>query len=254
MPGHPSAITESSSTIRTLAILALTDGGCAGLSRSFESVSPQQCPTSCARPWHGCLALLESASLPDADSEALLARRGTRSSRCGELVDDVLFLSELESGREVVALGSTRALPVLEEVRDRLADSAERADVAIRVEADPSVELPVRRRMLQLVAENLAENSIRYAGAGSTLTLLGAAWRARSHRRRAWCRRRRPRAALRAFLPQRPGPRLEGHGPWSCDREARSRLGWWGSRGIGWPGAGPADHLQVPHPVAASLN
>jgi signal transduction histidine kinase len=117
------------------------------------------------------LALLESASLPDADSEALLAQARDQVEEMRELVDDVLFLSELESGREVVALGSTRALPVLEEVRNRLADSAERADLAIRVEADPSVELPVRRRMLQIVAENLAENSIRYAGAGSTLTL-----------------------------------------------------------------------------------
>jgi len=117
------------------------------------------------------LALLESASLPDADSEALLSQARDQVEEMRELVDDVLFLSELESGREVVALGSTRALPVLEEVRDRLADSAERADLAIRVEADPSVELPVRRRMLQIVAENLAENSIRYAGAGSTLTL-----------------------------------------------------------------------------------
>jgi two-component system phosphate regulon sensor histidine kinase PhoR len=117
------------------------------------------------------LALLESASLPDADSEALLAQARDQVEEMRELVDDVLFLSELESGREVVALGSTRALPVLEEVRDRLADSAERADLAIRVEAEPSVELPVRRRMLQIVAENLAENSIRYAGAGSTLTL-----------------------------------------------------------------------------------
>ena len=116
------------------------------------------------------LALLESASLPDTDSEALLAQARDQVEEMRELVDDVLFLSELESGREVVALGSTRALPVLEEVRDRLADSAERADLAIRVEADPSVELPVRRRMLQIVAENLAENSIRYAGPGSTLT------------------------------------------------------------------------------------
>ena len=117
------------------------------------------------------LALLESASLPDADSEALLSQARDQVEEMRELVDDVLFLSELESGREVVALGSTRALPVLEEVRDRLADSAERADLAIRVEAESSVELPVRRRMLQIVAENLAENSIRYAGAGSTLTL-----------------------------------------------------------------------------------
>jgi signal transduction histidine kinase len=31
--------------------------------------------------------------------------------------------------------------------------------------------MPIRRRMLQVVAENLAENSIRYAGPGTTLTL-----------------------------------------------------------------------------------
>jgi two-component system, OmpR family, phosphate regulon sensor histidine kinase PhoR len=117
------------------------------------------------------LALLESASLPDADIEALLAEAREQVEEMSELVDDVLFLSELESGREVVALGSTAALPVLEDVRDRLADSAERADVTVRIEADADVELPLRRRMLQIVAENLAENSIRYAGPGSTLTL-----------------------------------------------------------------------------------
>jgi signal transduction histidine kinase len=117
------------------------------------------------------LALLESASLPDADTETLLAQARDQVEEMSELVDDVLFLSELESGREVVALGSTAAVPVLEDVRDRLADSAERADVTIRVEDDADVELPLRRRMLQIVAENLAENSIRYAGPGSTLTL-----------------------------------------------------------------------------------
>jgi two-component system, OmpR family, phosphate regulon sensor histidine kinase PhoR len=117
------------------------------------------------------LALLESASLPGADSDALLAQAREQVEEMSELVDDVLFLSELESGREVVALGSTFALPVLEDVRDRLADSAERADVGIRIEGDANVELPLRRRMLQIVIENLAENALRYAGPGSTLTL-----------------------------------------------------------------------------------
>src|SRR5881392_1831301 len=121
------------------------------------------------------LALLDSASLPEADRDALLAQAREQVEEMSELVDDVLFLSELESGREVVALGSTPALPVLEEVRGRLADSAERADVAIRIDAAPEVELPLRRRMLQIVAENLGENSIRYAGPGATLTLSAGA-------------------------------------------------------------------------------
>jgi two-component system, OmpR family, phosphate regulon sensor histidine kinase PhoR len=117
------------------------------------------------------LALLESASLPGEDRDVLLAQAREQVEEMSELVDDVLFLSELESGREVVALGSTVALPVLEEVRDRLADSAERADVTIRIAGGADVELPLRRRLLQIVVENLAENAVRYAGPGSTLTL-----------------------------------------------------------------------------------
>jgi len=117
------------------------------------------------------LALLDSAALPGADRDDLLAQAREEVEEMSELVDDVLFLSELESGREVVSLGSTAALSVLEEVRDRLAHSGERADVTIRIDAPADVELPLRRRMLQIVVENLAENSIRYAGPGATLTL-----------------------------------------------------------------------------------
>ena len=117
------------------------------------------------------LAILESAELPGADRDSLLAEAREQVEEMSELIDDVLFLSELESGRQVVALGGTPALPVLEETRDRLADSAERADVTIAIDASPEVVIPLRRRMLQVVVENLALNSIRYAGPGATLRL-----------------------------------------------------------------------------------
>jgi two-component system, OmpR family, phosphate regulon sensor histidine kinase PhoR len=120
------------------------------------------------------LALLDSAELPGADRDSLLAQAREEVEEMRELVDDVLFLSELESGREVVALGPTLALPVLAEVRARLADSAERADVTVLAQAAADVELPLRRRMLQIVVENLVENAIRYAGPGATLTLTAA--------------------------------------------------------------------------------
>jgi two-component system phosphate regulon sensor histidine kinase PhoR len=116
-------------------------------------------------------ALLETAALPGTDRDELLAQAREEVEQMTELVNDVLFLSELESGREVVALGGTQVLPVLLEVQSRLEDSAERADVEIRIDAEPDLVLPLRRRMLQTVVENLAQNSIRYAGPSSTLTL-----------------------------------------------------------------------------------
>ena len=117
------------------------------------------------------LALLESAALPGADPQALIgdARKEVDSIR--ELIDDVLFVSELESGRAVVALGSIRALPVLEEVFAELAPAAERAGVRLVLDCAPSFTLPVRQRMLHVVGKNLAANAIRYAGEGATFTL-----------------------------------------------------------------------------------
>ena len=62
------------------------------------------------------LALLETASLPGQDTAALVEQARAEVEHIRELIDDILFLSELETGRAVVALGSTRALPVVEEV------------------------------------------------------------------------------------------------------------------------------------------
>ena len=117
------------------------------------------------------LALLESALLPGADQSALIDQARGEVERIGELIDDVLFLSELESGRAVVALGSIRALPVVEQVVAEASDRAERSGVKLRVECTASFEVPLRARMLQVVVENLVENAIRYAGEGTTCTI-----------------------------------------------------------------------------------
>jgi signal transduction histidine kinase len=113
------------------------------------------------------LALLESASLPDADPLALIDQARGEVELIDELIGEVLFLSELETGREVVALGTTRVRDVLDEVVEALAARAARAAVEIRVTADPDLEVPLRRRMLRVVVENLLENAIRYAGDGA---------------------------------------------------------------------------------------
>ena len=117
------------------------------------------------------LALLESASLPDANPHDLIEQAQAEVRQIGELIDDVLFLSELESGRELVALGSTAALPILEEVVESLGEHAARSGLTLRAEGDPDAELPLRPRMIRVIAGNLAENAIRYAGPGSTFTI-----------------------------------------------------------------------------------
>jgi two-component system, OmpR family, phosphate regulon sensor histidine kinase PhoR len=117
------------------------------------------------------LVLLETAQLPGEEAAPLVEQARVEVEQIRELIDDVLFLSELETGRAVVSLNATHALPVLEQVVADLEESAARAGVRMRADGDPDVELALRPRMLRVVAQNVAENSIRYAGPGSTFTL-----------------------------------------------------------------------------------
>ena len=70
----------------------------------------------------------------------------------GELIDDVLFLSELESGAGGRRRSARRALPILEEVAEALGEQAARAGVTLRAEGDrgraaaPAADDPRRRR------------------------------------------------------------------------------------------------------------
>jgi signal transduction histidine kinase len=114
------------------------------------------------------LALLESAALPGSDVGELMEQARQEVEQARELIDDVLFLGELETGREVVTLGRTRAEPIVQEVVASFADRADHAEIGLEARADRGVELPLRPRMLRVVLENLLANAIRYSGPGST--------------------------------------------------------------------------------------
>ncbi len=117
------------------------------------------------------LSLLETAMLPGEDVPDLVDRARAEVEQIRELIDEVLFLSELESGTRVVSLGSVAVRPELDVVVADLEERASRAGVALVVEGDPGLELAIRPRMIRVVAQNLAENAIRYAGPGATFTL-----------------------------------------------------------------------------------
>ena len=117
------------------------------------------------------LSLLELAGLPGEDVPALVEQARREVDAIRELIDEVLFLAELESGTRVVSLGAEPVLPVLREVAGELTEQAARAGVALHVEGEADATAEVRPRMMGVVARNLAENAIRYAGPGANATL-----------------------------------------------------------------------------------
>jgi signal transduction histidine kinase len=137
------------------------------LRQGFTAAVSHELRTPLAR----LLVLLESATLPGADVDELMDLGRQEVEQARELIDDVLFLGELETGREVVSLGRTRGKPVVEEVVGQFRERANHAEIALEIRADGRVELPLRPRMLRVVVENLLANALRYAGPGSTCTV-----------------------------------------------------------------------------------
>jgi signal transduction histidine kinase len=117
------------------------------------------------------MALLDTATLPGADAQTLIGQARGEVEQMSELVDDVLFLSELESGRAVVALGGTEIGPIVEDALEALRPSAERAGLELVALVGSGVTLPLRPRMLRVLVENLVSNAIRYAGDGGRCTV-----------------------------------------------------------------------------------
>jgi signal transduction histidine kinase len=117
------------------------------------------------------LSLLETAALPGEDVHELVEQARGEVEQVRELIDEVLFLSELESGSRVVSLGTVAVRPELDAVVAELEERASRAGVSLAVEGAGEIELELRPRMLRVVAQNLAENAMRYAGPGAAFTL-----------------------------------------------------------------------------------
>src|SRR6478735_2870406 len=117
------------------------------------------------------LSLLEMATLPGEDIHALVDRARNEVESARELIDEVLFLSELESGGRVVSLGPVSVRPELDLAVAELEERASRAGVALHVEGDEGITLEMRPRMLRVIAQNLAENAIRYAGPGTNFVI-----------------------------------------------------------------------------------
>src|SRR6059058_2448546 len=130
------AITSSSSTISTLVIaptlLRVNRDPYTELRVGFTAAVSHELRTPLAR----LLALLEGASLPGAEPLELIDQARAEVEQINELIGEVLFLSELETGREVVGLGTAPIAPVVGDVVERLGERAERAGVRVEVDVE----------------------------------------------------------------------------------------------------------------------
>jgi two-component system phosphate regulon sensor histidine kinase PhoR len=141
--------------------------GYEGLRVGFTAAVSHELRTPLAR----LLSLLDTAKLPGVDVDELIEEACAEVVEMTQLVDDILFLSELEQGREVVALGFTELAPYVDELFEVSRERALRAELALENEVPAGLVVPLRPRMLQVLLGNLLDNAVRYAGRGATFRI-----------------------------------------------------------------------------------
>jgi two-component system, OmpR family, phosphate regulon sensor histidine kinase PhoR len=138
--------------------------GYEGLRVGFTAAVSHELRTPLAR----LLSLLDTATLPGVDVAGLIDEARAEIVEMTQLVDDILFLSELEQGREVVALGFTELAPYVDDLFETNRERALRAELSLESDVPAGIVLPMRPRMLIVLLANLLDNALRYAGRGAT--------------------------------------------------------------------------------------
>ena len=116
----------------------------------------------------GMLEALEDPDIPPDMRADFVSRSRFETERLEALIDDILFLSELEAAQGDPSGERSDMGAIAHVVVDELQGEAGEQAVALAAEADEGLWTPLTDRMAHTVLRNLAENAVRYAGTGST--------------------------------------------------------------------------------------
>lgn len=118
----------------------------------------------------GMLEALEDPELPPEMRADFVSRSRFETERLEGLVDDILFLSELEAAQGVPTGDRSDMGAIARAVAAELEGEAAEQGVRLEVEAVDGAWTSLTDRMAHTVARNLLENAVRYAGPGAVAT------------------------------------------------------------------------------------
>jgi hypothetical protein len=119
----------------------------------------------------GMLEALEDPDIPPDMRADFVSRSRFETERLEALIDDILFLSELEAAQGDPSGERSDMGAVAQGVVDELQGEAAEQGVRLEMDAHDGLWTALTDRMAHTVVRNLAENAVRYAGTGSIATV-----------------------------------------------------------------------------------
>ena len=125
-------------------------------------------PVSCAR---GYLETILNQPLPEEKQRYFIERTYNQMIRLSQLISDVSMITKLEEASDLYALQELTPYSVVEEVKAALEIKLQEAQMTICNRIPEQTTVQANHSLLYAVFANLTENSIRYAGTGTTIEI-----------------------------------------------------------------------------------
>lgn len=100
-----------------------------------------------------------------------LQRAYASNNRQLGVINDILHLAKLETGRIVLAERKFDLAKMVRDVIDEQRESAERGEITLQLDAPPHGSIMGDSHMLRMVIENLVSNAIKYTPTGGVVTV-----------------------------------------------------------------------------------
>lgn len=115
----------------------------------------------------GLLEALEDDEIDDGVRKRFASKARREVLRLGALVEDILLLSELESGQGLPIADPSDLSAAAADALASLSDAAGEAEITLESDLAPAATVPLTEAMSRQLVANLVGNAIRYAGSGS---------------------------------------------------------------------------------------
>ncbi len=122
----------------------------------------------------GYVETLEDGLVAEAEKKKVFQTLNQNVLRMGNLIDDLLHLSKLESPEFTLKPEKLNVLEVVQAVLSALKPQAESKKQKLSIEIPDALPLLGDRQELEVALKNLLENAIHYTGAGGTISVRAA--------------------------------------------------------------------------------
>ncbi len=117
--------------------------------------------------------IIDDPKMPKEILQQFIERTGNQVNRLNNIVQDLIHLSRFDSQAGVMTVASVDLVPLLHQVHAEILDDAKLADVRIEIDnQQESLVVHGDKEALHQMIRNLADNGIKYSGAGGKVSLV----------------------------------------------------------------------------------